>query len=63
MEREITQPKGPALLVEITPEMIAAGLEEMREHRLGDDPAYVLESVFRAMAYASPFASSMRPLK
>ncbi len=32
--------------IEVTPEMIAAGLEEIREHRYGDDLRYTLESVF-----------------
>ena len=42
----------PAQEIEVTPEMIEAGLEELSEHRYGSDARYVLESVYRAMAYA-----------
>jgi len=38
----------------VTPEMLAAGLEELSEHHFGDDLGWILESVFRAMAYESP---------
>lgn len=44
--------------IEVTAQMIEAGLEEMGEHHFGDDLAIVLEHVFRAMAYASLDASS-----
>ncbi len=47
--------------IEVTPEMVCAGLEELREHHLGDDMAYVVESVFRTMAYASFLASDKSP--
>jgi hypothetical protein len=50
-------------LIEVTPEMIAAGLEELRDHHLGDDWPYVLESVFRAMLYESKLASSINEPK
>ncbi len=49
--------KGLAIEIEVTPEMVAAGLEALREHHYGDDLGYMLESVFRAMAYASAAAS------
>lgn len=38
--------------------MIEAGVEEMREHNIGDDLGYVVEVVYRAMAYESRPASS-----
>jgi hypothetical protein len=37
--------------IEVTAAMIEAGMAEWREHHFGDDPRYVLESIFRAMAY------------
>lgn len=36
----------------VTEAMVEAGMAELREHRMGDDPRYVLECVFRTMAYA-----------
>jgi len=42
----------PALEIEVTQAMIDAGLCELREHHLGDDLGYMVESVYRAMAYA-----------
>lgn len=47
----------------VTPAMIEEGLAEMSEHPYNGDTTYMLESVFRAMAYASPLASSMRDSK
>ena len=38
--------------IEVSPEMVKAGLYELREHSYGDDIAYVLECVYRAMEYA-----------
>ncbi len=35
----------------VTAEMVEAGVREMGEHRHGDDIRYILECVFRAMAY------------
>lgn len=43
--------------IEVTPEMIEAGLEELYQHRFGSDLRYVLEVVYRAMAYSSVSAS------
>ena len=34
--------------------MVRAGLHELYEHTIGEDVAYVVEAVFRAMAYESP---------
>jgi len=50
-------------LIAVTPGMIEAGLQELREHHIGDDLAYVLECVFRAMAYESLPASATIPAK
>lgn len=47
-----------AIEIEVTPQMVEAGLEELSEHRYGGDLAYALESVFRAMSYARSSASA-----
>ena len=42
--------------IEVTEEMVQAGLYELNDHRvceLLDEPNYVLEAVFRAMVYAA----------
>lgn len=39
--------------VKVTCDMLSAGLEEFGQHRYGDDTKYMLESVYRAMFYAS----------
>ena len=52
----------PAEIV-VTEEMIEAGLEEFLSHHYGCDPRFMLESIFRAMAYASPAASAIIPSK
>lgn len=44
----------------VTNEMVKAGLEEMREHHYDEEMAYILECVYRAMAYESDSASSIR---
>lgn len=41
----------------VTEEMISASLAELNENSFGEDPRYILESVFRAMAYRMPSAS------
>lgn len=46
------QGQADATEIEITPEMVRAGLDEMREHQMMEDMSYVLECVYRAMAYA-----------
>lgn len=49
--------------IQITQEMIEAGLDEMRQHQIGDDLGYVVECVYRAMAYSRFSASSTNPVK
>lgn len=44
--------------IEVTPAMVSAGLDELREHSFGDEPSYVLESIYRAMSYAALSAAS-----
>ena len=44
--------EGGEEFIQVTPAMIAAGVDELREHALGDDWGCVLEDVYRAMAYA-----------
>ena len=34
--------------------MVEAGLHELREHSFGEEPAYLIEAVYRAMAYQAP---------
>lgn len=46
--------------IEVTPAMIEAGINEMREHHYEGDVRYMLESVYRAMAYSKRSASSNR---
>jgi hypothetical protein len=46
----------PAEIV-VTQEMVNEGLDELARHHYCDDIRYILECVFRAMAYASPSAS------
>jgi hypothetical protein len=50
--------QADAIEIEVTPAMIAAGVEEMTEHNFGCDTAYVLGCVYRAMAYAALSAAS-----
>lgn len=63
MTKQISHdPSGQAgaFEIEVTPAMVAAGVTEMREHRYGGDTEYMLECIYRAMAYARPLASSTR---
>ena len=39
--------------IEVTAPMLAAGREELAQHRFGDDLDCLLEEVYRAMAYAA----------
>lgn len=39
--------------ITVTPAMLKAGLDDLREHSFGDDVSLVLQSVYRAMAYAA----------
>lgn len=50
----MTRVKMETTDIVVTDSMIDAGLEAIREHHYGDDLRYMLESVFRAMAYNSP---------
>lgn len=44
-------PEGADKYVEVTPEMVAEGVKELREVRLGDDLGYAVEVIYRAMEY------------
>jgi hypothetical protein len=46
--------------IEVTEAMVAAGLDEMRDHHYESDTKWMLECIFRAMLYASPAASETR---
>lgn len=50
-------------LIDVTPQMVEAGLAEFRDHRYDTGVRYMLESVYRAMAYANLDASSTSPSK
>ena len=50
--------QADAIEIEVTPAMIAAGVEEMMQHHFGSETAYVLECLYRAMAYAALSAAS-----
>jgi hypothetical protein len=41
----------------VTTEMVDAGIETLYEFNYGEDPRYIIECVFRAMAYESPLLS------
>ena len=47
-----------AIEIEVTPAMIEAGINELYDHSLADGLPYVMEVVFRAMAYESPLLLS-----
>ena len=47
------QTRNHNLELEVTDRMIKAGLDELREHSFADDIIYVIECVYRAMAYES----------
>lgn len=51
------------LEIEVTREMVEAGVAELREHHIGDDLGYAVEAVFRAVAYLSTSASFTIPTK
>lgn len=50
--------KGDTLEIVVTQAMIDEGVAEYQQHANGSDVRYVVESVFRAMAYESIAASS-----
>jgi hypothetical protein len=47
----------------VTGAMVDAGIAEFREHNYDGDVRYMLEAIFRAMAYANLEASSKRESK
>lgn len=47
----------------VTKRMIDAGMEELAEHHYAGDIPYMLECVFRSMAYASDPASLIKDSK
>lgn len=49
---------GATIEVGVTPEMIAAGIAELRDHSYCGDTAYMVESVYRAMRYVVLAAAS-----
>lgn len=46
--------------IEVTPEMIEAGVDELRDHHYACDTSYMVECIFRAMSYASRSASATK---
>ena len=46
--------------IEITPEMIEAGIQEMQTWHLGQDPRLILEAIFYAMFFEMASASSSK---
>jgi len=46
--------------IEITPAMIEAGMDALREYHLGDDMSYVIEMVYRAMHHENLSASDKK---
>lgn len=55
-EPELDRPENQTGVpqIEVTPEMIEAGMDELSEHAYTGDLKYMIECVFRAMAYVSP---------
>ena len=52
--------------IEVTPKMVDAALDEMRQNNFGGDMAYMAymaECIYRAMAYACPAASANRDVR
>lgn len=56
-KQDIDSVDRPAQEIEITPEMIEAGYEELREHPLGADLHWLAQKVYMAMLYAGPLGS------
>lgn len=48
--------------IEVTEEMVEAGLAELAEHRFADDLRLVIEEVYRAMAYVRERACSTKSI-
>lgn len=59
----IGDPRQAGAEIEVTPDMVDAGLDELRGHSLVGDARYMLESVYRAMAYARRSASVTSSVK
>ena len=51
---------GQVCGIVVTEAMVRAGLDEMNEHQYAEELGYVLECVYRAMAYESDSASSIK---
>jgi hypothetical protein len=47
--------------IEVTPEMVVAGLAELREHHFGEDLSYMVECIYRVMASERRPASESKP--
>jgi hypothetical protein len=56
------QSGGEICEIVVTPEMVQAGIDELYEHSLSEGLPYLLETVFRAMAYSSPQLRQAAPL-
>ena len=57
-DRDRADNKTEVPLIEVTPEMIDAGISELYDHGYVDDLRLVIEQVYRAMCYASVSASA-----
>ena len=44
--------------ISVSDAMIAAGIDEIQSHKIGADLGYIVECVFRAMAYVKVEASA-----
>jgi hypothetical protein len=51
-EPDSSQARQAGTEIEITPEMIEAGIVELRDHSLAGDMRYMVQGVYRAMEYA-----------
>ena len=49
---ELLPEKPHSIEIEVTTEMIEAGMTELRDHVFGGDLRYMLASVYREMEYA-----------
>jgi hypothetical protein len=53
---------GATTEIEITPEMVDAGVCEAREHMLGEQLPYLVRKIFMAMTVAASARQGLRPL-
>ncbi len=44
--------------IDVTKEMVDAGLDELRQHHFAGDVRYMVEEVYRAMFYAARLSAS-----